>query len=140
MDTPGSIGARNLFSLDLKMAIGEALQGFMRVRWMAFVIIGCAPASSFSSWQTIPSELAPMEDRNRIRTSITGPEGSDFDLTDRINYEIAQMLLDSIPEKGVVLAFAPGFGGGGSNASFISMGLIDASESEKDARSRSHNK
>jgi multidrug efflux pump len=45
--------------------------------------------------------------------------------------EITQQLLDSIPEKNVVLTFAPGFGGGGSNAAFISMGLVDASERER---------
>ena len=68
-----------------------------------------------------------MEDRNRVRTSITGPEGADFDFTDRVAYEITQQLLDSIPEKHVVLTFAPGFGGGGgSNAAFVSMGLVNA--------------
>ncbi len=51
-----------------------------------------------------------MEDRNRIRTSITAVEGTDFDFTDKINYAITQMLMDSIPEKSVVLAFAPGGG------------------------------
>ena len=43
-----------------------------------------------------------MEDRNRVRTSITGPEGADFDFTDKVTYEITQQLLDSIPEKNVV--------------------------------------
>ncbi len=72
-----------------------------------------------------------MEDRNRVRTTITGPEGTDFDYTDKTNYTITQQLLDSVPEKYVVLSFAPGFGGGGSNASFISMGLVDASQRKR---------
>jgi multidrug efflux pump len=72
-----------------------------------------------------------MEDRNRIRTSILGPEGADFDFTDRVAFEITQQLLDSIPEKNVVLTFAPGFGGGGSNAAFVSMGLVNASERKR---------
>ncbi len=72
-----------------------------------------------------------MEDRNRVRTSIMGPEGADFDFTDRVSYEITQQLLDSIPEKNVVLTFAPGFGGGGSNAAFVSMGLVNASERKR---------
>ena len=80
----------------------------------------------------LPSELAPMEDRNRVRTSITGPEGADFDFTDRVSYEITQQLLDSIPEKDVVLTFAPGFSGsGGSNAAFVSMGLVNSSERKR---------
>ena len=44
---------------------------------------------------------------------------------------ITQQLLDSIPEKNVVLTFAPGFGGGGSNAAFVSMGLVNASERKR---------
>ncbi|MEO5906775.1 MAG: efflux RND transporter permease subunit, partial [Saprospiraceae bacterium] len=79
-----------------------------------------------------PSELAPMEDRNRIRASVTGPEGADFDFTDRVTYEITQALMDSIPERYVVLAFAPGFGSSqGSNASFISMGLVEPDQRER---------
>lgn len=109
----------------------RSLQGFMKWRWLAFVIIGVALGLIYFIGKTIPSELAPMEDRNRIRTSITATEGTDFDFTDKTNYAITQMLLDSIPEKGVVLAFAPGGGGGGSNVSSISMGLVDASKRKR---------
>jgi multidrug efflux pump len=103
----------------------------MRVRWLVFVIIVACVGIIIILFKKIPSELAPMEDRNRVRTSITGPEGADFDYTDRVAYEITQHLLDSIPEKYVVLTFAPGFGGGGSNAAFISMGLVDASQRKR---------
>ncbi len=109
----------------------NSLQGFMKIRWFAFGIILASLAIIYFVGKGIPSELAPMEDRNRIRTTITGPEGSDFDFTEKVNYQITQMLLDSIPEKGVVLAFAPGFGGGGSNASMISMGLVDAGKRKR---------
>lgn len=108
-----------------------SLQSFMNVRWVALIILVVSLGCIFLIGRKLPSETAPMEDRNRVRTQITGPEGSDFDFTDRVNYEIAQQLLDSIPEKSVVLAFAPGFGGGGSNASFISMGLVDAGERKR---------
>jgi multidrug efflux pump len=108
-----------------------SLKGFMQVRWLVFaIIIGCFGFLYFI-FNKIPSELAPMEDRNRIRTSILGPEGADFDFTDRVAFEITQQLLDSIPEKNVVLTFAPGFGGGGSNAAFVSMGLVNASERKR---------
>jgi len=110
----------------------KSLQHFMRVRWIAFVIILVCAAIIYFIGKSLPSELAPMEDRNRIRASIQGPEGTDFDYTDKVAYEITQQLLDSIPEKYVVLTFAPGFGGaGGSNAAFISMGLKNASERER---------
>src|SRR5260221_1369373 len=109
----------------------RSLQGFMKMRWLAFVIIIICAGIIYFIGKGLPSELAPLEDRNRVRTSITGPEGADFDFTDKVAYTITQLLLDSIPEKGPVLTFAPGFGGGGSNQAFISMGLIDASKRKR---------
>jgi multidrug efflux pump len=112
------------FFAGLENMYRKTLQAFMRLRGLAFVIIIVCLAAIYFIGKNLQSELAPMEDRNRVRTSITGPEGSDFDYTDKVNYDITQQLLDSIPEKYVILSFAPGFGGGGSNASFISMGLV----------------
>jgi multidrug efflux pump len=110
----------------------KSLEGFMRIRLVGLILVlGSCIAIIILIGRGLPSELAPMEDRNRVRTSITGPEGADFDFTDRVSYEITQQLLDSIPEKHVVLTFAPGFGGGGSNAAFVSMGLVNASERER---------
>ncbi len=121
---PFFVGMENLYR--------ASLQGFIRVRWFAFVIIfGCLSIIYFIG-RTIPSELAPMEDRNRVRTSITGPEGADFDYTNRVSSEITQTLIDSIPENDVVLTFAPGFSGAqSSNAAFISMGLKPPDQRER---------
>jgi len=120
------------FFTGLENLYRSSLQAFMRLRWFAFVIILACLGIIYFIGKGLPSELAPMEDRNRVRTSITGPEGADFDFTDRVSYEITQQLLDSIPEKNVVLTFAPGFSGaGGSNAAFVSMGLVNASERKR---------
>jgi len=120
------------FFTGLENLYRSSLQGFMRIRLLGLVSVlgGCIAIIILIGGQ-LPSELAPMEDRNRIRTSITGPEGADFDFTDRVAYEITQQLLDSIPENSVALTFAPGFGGGGSNAAFVSMGLVNASERKR---------
>ena len=108
------------------------LNGFMKIRWMAFVLVLLCAGIIYFFGRKLPSELAPMEDRNRVRTMITGPEGADFDFTDRVTYEITQSLMDSVPERQVVLSFAPGFSAGNnSNASFISMGLVDPAERER---------
>ncbi|HET9826024.1 MAG TPA: efflux RND transporter permease subunit, partial [Chitinophagaceae bacterium] len=104
----------------------RALQGFLKVRWFAFVIVAVCAGIIYFIGRSIPSELAPLEDRNRIRVSITGPEGADFDYTDRVAYNIGQQIMDSVPETEGVYTFAPGFGGGGSNAAFISLALVDA--------------
>src|SRR5688572_27574875 len=121
---PFFVGLENLYRSTLK--------SFMSVRWLAFVLVLVCAGIIFLIGKKIPSELAPMEDRNRVRASMTGPEGADFDFTDRVTYELTQELLDSIPEHSVVLSFAPGFGGNrGVNASMISMGLTETSERER---------
>jgi multidrug efflux pump len=120
------------FFTGLENLYRSSLQGFMRIRLIGLLLVlGSCIALIILIGKQLPSELAPMEDRNRIRTSITGPEGADFDFTDKVAYEITQQLLDSIPENSVSLTFAPGFGGGGSNAAFVSMGLVDASKRER---------
>jgi multidrug efflux pump len=120
---PFFVGMENLYR--------STLEAFMGKRWLAIILVLACAGIIYFIGSGLPSELAPLEDRNRIRTSIQGPEGSDFDFTDKVAYEVTQQLLDSIPEKSVVLTFAPGFGGGGSNAAFISMGLVDASKRER---------
>ncbi len=108
------------------------LEAFMRKKWIAFVIVGACISIIYFVGKELPSELAPMEDRNRLRASVVAPEGTDFDYMDRVVYEITQTMLDSVDERNVVLSFAPGFGGsGGSNNATISMGLVDASERKR---------
>jgi multidrug efflux pump len=108
------------------------LAAFMRKRWIAFVIVLACVGAIYFVGTKLPSELAPMEDRNRLRTSILAPEGTDFDYMDKAVYDITEKIMDSVPERYVVLSFAPNFSGsGGANAASISMGLVDASERKR---------
>jgi len=108
------------------------LKGFMRARWVAFILVVACAGIIFLIGRLLQSELAPMEDRSRLRTSILAPEGTDFDYMDKVVTDVTQRIIDSIPERRVVLSFAPSFGGsGGSNSAMISMGLTDASERKR---------
>ncbi|HRX93029.1 MAG TPA: efflux RND transporter permease subunit, partial [Chitinophagaceae bacterium] len=108
----------------------RTLQAFMKLRWIAFVIVLFCGAIIYFIGKDLPSELAPMEDRNRIRVRTLAPEGSDFDFIDQATVAITQEIIDSIPEKDIVLSFAPSFGGG-ANGSIIPVGLTDASERKR---------
>ncbi|MFN4808847.1 MAG: efflux RND transporter permease subunit [Bacteroidota bacterium] len=108
------------------------LNAFMGKRWIAFVIVALCVGAIYFVGKKLPSELAPMEDRNRLRMSITAPEGTDFDYMDRATYDITQKVIDSVPERFVVLSFAPNFGGsGGANNANVSIGLVDANERKR---------
>lgn len=108
------------------------LEGFMKKRWVAFILVMACISIIYLVGKGLPNELAPLEDRNRLRASVTGPEGTDFDYMDKVVYELTQKIMDSVPERTVVLSFAPNFSGaGGANGANISMGLKDAGERKR---------
>jgi multidrug efflux pump len=108
------------------------LTAFMRFRWLAIAIVAICAGIIYFVGKSLPSELAPMEDRNRLRASILGPEGTDFDYMDKTTYEIVQKIMDSVPERYVVLSMAPGWSGsGGANAATVSIGLVDPAQRKR---------
>ena len=108
------------------------LEAFMRKRWIALILVLACISVIYLVGKGLPNELAPMEDRNRLRASILAPEGTDFDYMDKVVYDITQKVMDSVPERSVVLSFAPNFSGaGGANAASVSMGLVDAGERKR---------
>lgn len=120
------------FFVWLENSYRRTLKGFMRLRWIAFIIIVFCGGIIYFIGQQLPSELAPMEDRNRVRVRIQGPEGTDFDFIDQATVQVTQQILDSVPEKDILLSFAPAGGGGGaSNSSMIPVGLRKANERER---------
>jgi multidrug efflux pump len=123
------------FFQSLEDGYRNMLTAFMKVRWISLVIIAICIGLIYFIGSGLPSELAPLEDRNRLRASVLAPEGTDFDFMEKVSYEAAQKIIDSIPERYVLLTFAPTFnGGGGANSAFLSLGLVDASQ-----RTRSQN-
>jgi len=108
------------------------LEGFMQKRWVALILVLACISIIYLVGKGLPNELAPLEDRNRLRVSVTGPEGTDFDYMDKVVYDMTQKIMDSVSERTVVLSFAPNFSGaGGSNGANISMGLVDAGERKR---------
>ena len=101
----------------------KTLQGFMKIRWMAIILLmGCLGIIYYIG-KDIPSELAPMEDRSQFRLSITAPEGTSFDYMDKYVDRISSFVKDSVPETTVLISItAPGFTGSGS----VNTGMVRA--------------
>lgn len=112
----------------------NSLKKFMRVRWIAWVIVlGCLALMIFI-FGSIKSELAPLEDRSQFRLQVTAPEGTSFDYMDTYIDRLAQFVMDSVPEaKTVLTVTAPGFSGAGATNS----GFVRATLSEPNERTRS---
>jgi multidrug efflux pump len=110
----------------------NALTGFMRVRWVAFIIVIVCGGIIYIIGKDIPSELAPMEDRSQFRLQLTAPEGTAYDAMDDYVEKVSTFIMDSIPEKNTVLSItAPGFGGASSNSGMVRVTLVDPKERER---------
>ncbi|MBK7968273.1 MAG: efflux RND transporter permease subunit [Bacteroidetes bacterium] len=105
----------------------SALSQFMKHKWYAIALVFVAFFIIFWMNSLLQSELSPLEDRSYIRMSITAPEGSSFEYTDRFMYRIVDFVTDSFPEKKVLLTVtAPGFSGSGAvNTGFSRFVLVD---------------
>ncbi len=111
----------------------ESLTVFLKRRWLALAILAASIALIFGLGSTLQSELSPLEDRNWLRVLMTAPEGSSYEYTDNFVEEFTQFVLDSVPEKRVLLTVtAPNFSGSGAvNTAFVRLALTDASERKR---------
>lgn len=109
-----------------------SLKSFMRHRWLAFPVIAFIAGLIVFFGATIPEELAPMEDKSRIRITSTAPEGTSFDAMDTYQREL-MLLMDTLREKQFMMGITA-FGGGSSssvNSSFIRITLSPPAERER---------
>ena len=102
----------------------KSLTGFMKLRWIAFLVIVACFSIIYFVGSNLQSELAPMEDKSGFRLSVTAPEGTAYDAMDKFMDKLSNFLIDSVPEKRYMVSMtAPGFSGTSSTGtSTISTG------------------
>ncbi|MEQ8362330.1 MAG: efflux RND transporter permease subunit [Cyclobacteriaceae bacterium] len=117
----------------LSASYARALEGFMKRRWLAFVIIFVSGVLIYFLLGTIPSELAPMEDRSEFRFQAQAPEGATFDYMDTYVNGMYDLVVEEVPEVlGVLSITSPSFGGGGAaNSGFLKVMLKDPSQRDR---------
>ena len=119
--------------IGLENGYRRSLEAFMKVRWLAWVLVAACFIIIYFIGSSIPSELAPLEDRNQFRLAVTAPEGTSFDFMDLYMDRIVQFVEDSVPEKkGLISVTAPGFTGSGSvNTGFVRSLLVDPKDRKR---------
>jgi multidrug efflux pump len=102
-----------------------------------FALFAAVIAMGGFLFTTLPSELAPREDRGQIMVMVQGPEGAGFDYTKRVMTQAEAIALEYLKsgEAQAVMAVSPGFG---SNTSFNS-GIMRIVLVDWDKRHRSGN-
>jgi len=119
------------FFTGLENGYRRLLEGFLKIRWMAWVLVVACLGIMYFTFTNLQSELAPIEDRSNIRFSITAPEGSSYDFTAGFAEKLTNYLYDSVAERSFVFNATPGFGGTGANTSIARIGLTPPDERSK---------
>ncbi|ADR21884.1 multidrug resistance protein [Marivirga tractuosa] len=119
------------FFVWLNKGYARSLDGFMKVRWMGILLFLGAVGLIYGLFKTLPSELAPLEDRGMISVSTTGPEGATFEYMGEYIDNLVEVTMDTLPTDGLISVTSPGFGTQGTNSGFMRIMLVDASEREK---------
>ena len=104
------------------------LETFMRRKWIALVVLGLSIVFIAILWLSIPSEMAPLEDRSTIQISSTAQEGATFDYMLKYSDNLYDLLENEIPEKRMVMQMV---GMGSRNRANMTITLEDIDKRER---------
>ncbi|MEO7043839.1 MAG: efflux RND transporter permease subunit, partial [Ferruginibacter sp.] len=104
------------------------LKGFLKVRWVALVILLTCVVFGIIIFRSLQSEIAPLEDRSSIRMMVSAPEGTSFSKMLKYTDDISNYLYDSVPERDFVFARTPT---GAVNSSQPRLGLVLPNERKR---------
>ncbi len=115
------------FFLGLNEAYKSSLESFMKKRWIAIVVVIVSFGLIYLIGSNIQEELAPLDDRSVMRITSNAAEGASYEFMESFQDQIAQMVMDSVPEKRKLLSVtAPGFiGSGAVNTGFTRILLVE---------------
>ncbi len=108
------------FFVGVEEGYRRILSFFIRNKWLSYVILVVCVLLIFVIGKQLKSELAPLEDRSYIRTTVTAPEGTEYSQTKDILDRIAQMQMDSFPGLNQVLCrYGGSMSSSSSNTGFV---------------------
>jgi multidrug efflux pump len=99
----------------------RSLAAFMRKRWLAIVFLVGSLGFILYMWTTIPSEMAPLEDRSMINVSSTAQEGATFDYMLKYTDQMYELLEKEVDEKDKIMQMV---GMGGRNRANFQVSLL----------------
>lgn len=110
----------------------DSLKGFMKMRWIAVLIIAACGGIIWLIGKTLPSELAPLEDRSQLRLSVTAPEGTSYDYMDHYMDRLEKFMEDSIPEQTMLMTIvAPGSANSAVNTGSANVMLVEPHDRQR---------
>lgn len=112
------------FFVWLNKAYMNSLTNFMMRRWLAVAFLLISLGFIIWLWTSIPSEMAPLEDRSMITVSSTAQEGATYDYMLKYSDEMWRLIDKDVNEKESVMEMV---GMRGRNSSNFQVSLVNPS-------------
>ncbi len=110
----------------LNTAYRNSLESFLMHRRYTFLILAVTFVLIFLLWNSIPSEMAPLEDRSQITINTNATEGSTYEYMLAYADDIAKLVEEKVPER---ISYTEMVRGG--NMGNIRVTLVEPDERER---------
>jgi multidrug efflux pump len=117
------------FFVRLNDGYRRALDGFLRVRWLAFVVMAVCGGLVYVLFTSLESELAPMEDRAQLSVAAQLPQGTSYAVVEDYMDRLTGLVRAEVPEATGITTIVGGWGG--SSGGRIIVSLTPADERER---------
>jgi multidrug efflux pump len=92
------------FFIWLNGIYSKSLNWFLKYKIISIPIIVGTLFLIVYLWQTVPSEMAPIEDRSQITVRTSAPEGATFEFRRDYNDKIADLTDSLVPERDAIIS------------------------------------
>jgi len=116
------------FFVGLNDGYRRVLSGFLRVRWLAFVLMAVCGGLVYVLLGQIESELAPAEDRAQFTVSAQLPQGTSYAAVVDYMDRLTDVVRREVPEATGINTIVGGWGGPGGGRISVTLGPADERE------------
>lgn len=121
--------------LSITTSFSRTLSSFLQKPILGVILLVLSCGAFVFLYTQLKSELAPLEDRSRLRIMSTAPEGTSYEQMDGYVYSLSSDLKKIIPESEAIITItAPGMGG--ATAVNSGMSIIILSDPTKRQRTQ----
>jgi multidrug efflux pump len=110
------------FFIRLNQAYQNSLDSILKRKYIALGILAVSFVAIFFLWNTIPAEMAPLEDRSQLSINLTAPEGATYEFILDYTEELSEMVERTAPEVEKLTIYVRG------SRAFVRIVLVSPSE------------
>ena len=96
------------FFIKMNKAYLNSLNSVLKRRYIALIILVLSFGLIYILWKSIPSEMAPLEDRSQLNINITSPEGATYEFNNEYAESVNALIERTVPESDKVTMMVRG--------------------------------